>query len=268
MHIVVTNDDGVFEPGLLALAQALRQIPESKVSVVAPDRNWSVSGHVKTLTRPLRAWPVRLEDGSEALATDGAPSDCVAMALLGLVPQPVDLVVSGINPNANVGHDITYSGTVTAAMEAVIFGVPAIAVSLEREGAPLSQLDFAPAAQVARWVAEYVLTHGLPAEVLLNVNVPHRPLEALRGLRVTRLGRRVYRDALVKREDPWGRPYYWIGGGAPEGVAEPGTDIGALAEGAVSVTPIQMDMTAYGVLGDLRGGLEGLPGPWRTGQTG
>ena len=130
MHILVTNDDGVTAPGLLALATEMRRL--GVVTIVAPDRNWSASGHVKTLERPLRVKEIILPDGSKALASDGAPSDCVALALLGLLPEPVDLVVSGINPNENVGHDVTYSGTVTAAMEAVIGGIPGAAVSLYR----------------------------------------------------------------------------------------------------------------------------------------
>ena len=128
-HILVTNDDGVQAPGLLALAQEIRKL--GKVTVFAPDRNWSASGHVKTMDRPLRVREVTLADGSEAFTSDGAPSDCVALPLLGLLDEKVDLVVSGINPNANVGHDVTYSGTVTAAMEAVIDGIPGIAVSLD-----------------------------------------------------------------------------------------------------------------------------------------
>ena len=256
MHILVTNDDGVTAPGLLALAQALRRIPGAEVSVVAPHKNWSITGHVKTLHRPLRVWEVEMADGSRALASDGAPSDCVALALLGLVPQPVDLLVSGINPNANVGHDVTYSGTVTAAMEGAIFGVPSVAVSLDRRETPMRALDYRAAAEVARRVATWVLEHGLPSEVLLNVNVPHMPLEALKGVRLTRMGQRVYRDQLVRREDPWGKPYYWIGGEPPTGLPEEGTDIGALAQGYVSITPLQLDMTAYRAF-DALGALEG-----------
>jgi 5'-nucleotidase len=129
MHILVTNDDGVTAPGLLALAQAMREL--GQVSILAPDHNWSASGHVKTLDRPLRVKELTLADGTSALASDGAPSDCVSLALLGFLPEKVDLVVSGINPNANVGHDVTYSGTVTAAMEAAIGGVPGVAFSLD-----------------------------------------------------------------------------------------------------------------------------------------
>ena len=142
MHILVTNDDGVLAPGLLALAQEMRSL--GQVTILAPDRNWSASGHVKTLDRPLRVKEVILADGTPALATDGAPSDCVALALLGLLPEPVDLVVSGINPHANLGHDVTYSGTVTAAMEAAIGGVPGVAVSLHSPENHIGELELWP----------------------------------------------------------------------------------------------------------------------------
>jgi len=241
MRVLVTNDDGVQAPGLLALAQEMRKI--GQVTVFAPDRNWSASGHVKTMERPLRVREVRLADGSTALCTDGAPSDSVALALLGLV-KDVDLVVSGINPNANIGHDVTYSGTVTAAMEAVIAGVRGIAVSLDSPENHGGVLDYSLAARVARRMAESVMANGLPEGVLLNVNVPYLTEEELKGHLVTRQGLRVYRDALDRRIDPRGKPYYWIGGETPTGVDEPGTDFGALKAGYVSITPLQLDMTS------------------------
>lgn len=243
MHILVTNDDGVTAPGLLALVQAVKQL--GKVTVLAPDHNWSASGHVKTLHRPLRAKEVCLADGTPALASDGAPSDCVALALLGLIKEPIDLVLSGVNPYANIGHDLTYSGTVTAAMEAAIFGLPAAAFSLNSDDDTPQPLDYAAAGQVARLVAEKLLAHPMPPHILLNVNIPCLPFDQLRGMRLTRQGTRIYRDQLVPRSDPRGRPYYWIGGDAPTGVAEDGTDFGALAEGCVSITPVQLDLTAY-----------------------
>jgi 5'-nucleotidase len=246
MHILVTNDDGVHAPGLLALAQAMRQC--GQVSIVAPDRNWSGCGHVKTLNRPLRVREVRLMDGITALASDGAPSDCVAMAVMGLLPQKVDLVVSGINPMANMGHDVTYSGTVTAVMESIIWGVPGIAVSLDGGRRSESELDFTAAARIARFVVRNVLERGLPQGVFLNVNVPVLPAEAIKGIRPTRQGMRVYRDRLEQRQDPRGNDYYWIGGDMPGGVVEKGTDIGAVANGYVSVTPLQLNMTAHPAL--------------------
>ena len=243
MHILVTNDDGVYASGLLALAQGMRTL--GQVSILAPDRNWSASGHVKTMDRPLRVKDVTLADGTPALATDGAPSDSVALALLGVVKEKIDLVVSGINPNENIGHDVTYSGTVTAAMEAVIGGVPGIAFSLNSPEDKRLPLDYSTAAAVARRVAGKILAEGLPEGVLLNVNVPYLKLEEIKGFMITRQGLRVYRDALDARKDPRGRPYYWIGGEAPTGVIEEGTDFGALKAGYVSITPLQLDLTAW-----------------------
>lgn len=250
MHILVTNDDGVYAPGLLALAQEMRQIAE--VSILAPDQNWSASGHVKTMHRPLRVKEVTLADGSHAYASDGAPSDCVALALLGLIEKKIDLVVSGINPNANIGHDVTYSGTVTAAMEAVITGVPGMAVSLDSHENHHAHIDYSPAALLARKVAQNVLRFGLPPGVLLNVNVPFLPLEEIKGVKITRQGLRVYRDSLDRRVDPRGRPYYWIGGEAPTAIPEEGTDYGAIAAGYVSITPLQLDLTAWDVMDQLQ----------------
>lgn len=251
MHILVTNDDGVNAPGLLALTREVQAL--GRVTVLAPDHNWSASGHVKTMHRPLRVKDALLADGTRALASDGAPSDCVALALLGILEEPVDLVVSGINPNANLGHDVTYSGTVTAAMEAVIWGLPGVAISLDSPGNSLEVLDYGPAARLARRVAANVLRRGLPKGVLLNVNVPYLPDEQIKGVKITRQGLRVYRDRLDRRIDPRGRPYYWIGGEAPTGVPEEGTDFGALAEGYVSVTPLQLDLTACDALEELAG---------------
>ncbi len=250
MHILVTNDDGVFAPGLLALAQELRKIGD--VSILAPDHNWSASGHVKTLNRPLRAKPVTLADGSTALASDGAPSDCVALALMGVIEKTVDLVVSGINPNANIGHDVTYSGTVTAAMEAAIGNVSGIAVSLDAPEYFSGLLDYATAAHAARVVAKKMISNPLPKNILLNVNVPYLPVAELKGYRISRQGLRIYRDELVKREDPRGKPYYWIGGEAPTGVDEEGTDFGDLKAGYVSITPIQLDLTAHAMIDNIR----------------
>jgi len=248
-HILVTNDDGVMAPGLLALAQEMRKL--GKVSILAPDRNWSGGGHVKTLDRALRVKEFRLADGTQAFASDGAPSDCVALATLGYFKEPIDLVVSGINVGANLGHDVTYSGTVTAAMEAVIMGVPGVAVSLEVVEGHIGEVDYSAAARAAGKVVRQVIENGLPQEILLNVNVPFLPAEKIRGIMLTRQGLRVYHSRLDERVDPRNRPYYWIGGDAPTGLPERGTDVGALAEGFVSVTPMQLDMTAFRALTDL-----------------
>jgi 5'-nucleotidase len=267
MHILVTNDDGIAAPGLLALAEEMRQI--ANTSILAPDRNWSGGGHVKTLDRPLRIREVQLMDSVQGFASDGAPSDCVALALLGFIPEKIDLVVSGINPNANLGHDVTYSGTVTAAMEAVIWGIPAIAFSLDTEENHLGKLDYTPAAHIARKIVQTVSKRRLPAGILLNVNIPYRPLAEIKGVQITRQGLRVYRDRLDQRIDPRGRAYFWIGGDAPTGIPEKGTDFGALADGFVSITPLQLDLTAYPALHLLNtwnwDGAEALPedSPWR-----
>jgi 5'-nucleotidase len=243
MHILVTNDDGVLAPGLLALVQVARSLGE--VTVLAPDRNWSASGHVKTMDRPLRVKEVLLADGTTALASDGAPSDCVALALLGIIEHKIDLVLSGINPSANIGYDVTYSGTVTAAMEAVIGGIPGIAVSLDSPRELRSQLDYQPAASIIHDVVSWVFTEGLPPGVLLNVNVPCLPEEQIKGVRLTRQGLRIYRDSLERRLDPRGTPYYWIGGESPTALAEEGSDYTALIEGFVSITPLHLDLTDY-----------------------
>ena len=248
-HILVTNDDGVQAPGLLALVKEMRRL--GKVSALAPDRNWSGGGHVKTLDRALRVKEVRLADGTQAFASDGAPSDCVALGMLGFFKEAIDIVVSGINAGANLGHDVTYSGTVTAAMEAVIAGIPGVAVSLETMENHIGDIDYGPAARAASKVIRQVIENGLSNEILLNINVPFLPDEKLRGVILTRQGLRVYHSRLDERTDPRGKPYYWIGGDAPTGVPERGTDVGALAEGFVSVTPLQLDLTAYRALTDL-----------------
>jgi 5'-nucleotidase len=250
MHILVTNDDGVNAPGLAALAAAMR--PFGDVTVLAPDRNWSGAGHVKTLHRPLRVRPALMSDGSPALCSDGAPSDCVALAMLGVVKDRphFDLVVSGINPYGNLGHDVTYSGTVTAAMEAVIAGVPGFAFSLAADDTTV-EWNYDEAAAIAARIVGAALRRGLAPSLLLNVNIPCGLAAAEATVRVTRLGLRLYRDALDERLDPRGRAYYWIGGDYPTGVPDDGTDFGALADGCVSVTPLQLDLTAYRVAQEL-----------------
>jgi 5'-nucleotidase len=243
VHILITNDDGVQSRGLLTLSQSLGGLAD--VTVFAPSHNWSAAGHNKTMHKPLRVDEVTLADGRAAFSSNGTPSDCVALATLGVVERAVDLVVSGINSGANLGQDITYSGTVAGAMEATIAGLPAVAVSLNCHD---SEADFHPAAEAARVVVAIALELGLPRGVFLNVNVPPLQLEAIRSARLTRLGRRVYRDVLVRRLDPRGRPYYWIGGDPPSGEPDPDTDIWAVDAGFVSVTPVHMDMTAYTLL--------------------
>jgi len=246
-HFLITNDDGVNAPGILALAQAMREIGD--VTILAPHRNWSISGHNKTMHKPLRVWSVTLADGSEALTTDGSPSDCVALAAMGLIERPIDAVISGINTRPNLGDDITYSGTVAAAMEGAISGYLSLAVSMA-EGEPRY---WQTAGHIAARVADKMLRNGgLPERTLLNINVPNLTEEELHGCQITRLGKRCYHDELVVRYDPAGRPYYWIGGEPPTSKLEPGTDVYALAHGYASITPIALDMTDKTLLATLR----------------
>jgi 5'-nucleotidase len=249
-EILVTNDDGITAPGLLALAKAASKL--GRVTVLAPDRNWSGMGHVKTINRPLRVREVIMEDGRKAYASDGAPSDCVALGLLGYFGTGFDLVVSGINPQPNFGHDVTYSGTVTAAMEAIINGVPAIAFSLGSRENHLGLVDYQSAAKISQQIITKTLEHGLPDGILLNVNIPYLGQGEIKGYKITSQGQRVYHSRLDQRVDPRGNPYFWISGDAPSGVPRTGTDIGALQSGYVSITPLQLDLTAY----PARSGLE------------
>jgi len=245
-RILVTNDDGIDSLGLLALKQALE--PVGHVEVVAPETNQSAVGHGKTMMRPLRVRERKLADGSTGWSVDGSPTDCVALATLGFFDEPFDLVASGINYGANLGDDVTYSGTVSAAMEAVIAGLPAFAISQEY----VDRMDFELASIAARSVARQVLEHGLHRGELLSVNVPAVAPAECEGIEVTRLGDRVYQDELIRRVDPRGTPYYWIGGQPPTGLGMPGTDIHAVVNRRVSVTPIHLDLTGRRLLRELK----------------
>jgi 5'-nucleotidase len=254
--ILITNDDGVESRGLLALRQALDPIGDT--TVVAPDTNQSAVGHQKTLMRPLRGRERTLGDGSLAYSVDGSPTDAVSLAFLGYFGHGFDLVASGINYGANLGDDITYSGTVSAAMEAVINGCPAFAISQEYYEHP----DFSLAATAALVVARNILEHGLSRGELINVNVPAVPIEECEGIEVTRLGRRVYQDQLIERVDPRGIPYFWIGGPPPSGLAVPGTDFHAVVHRRIAITPIHLDLTGRRLLRRLKTWawpLEGAP---------
>jgi len=244
--ILITNDDGIESRGLLALKQALDQLGDT--TVVAPDTNQSAVGHTKTLMRPLRVRERVLGDGSLGLSVDGSPTDAVSLAFLGYFGHGFDLVASGINYGANLGDDITYSGTVSAAMEAVINGCPAFAISQEYYEHP----DFTLAAQTAVAVARNILEHGLSPGELINVNVPAVTPEEFAGVEVTRLGKRVYQDQLIQRVDPRGIPYFWIGGPPPSGLAVPGTDFHAVVNRRVAVTPIHLDLTGRRLLRRLK----------------
>ncbi len=249
MEILITNDDGIYAPGIRALVDAAR--PLGTVTVIAPDRNWSACGHQKSLGRPLRADPVALFDGIEAYAIDGGPSDCTAMAGLGFLKKKIDLVLSGINPSANVSRDTTYSGTVNAALEATIWDMKGIAFSIDAGSVKPDAVDFSAAQQVVRHTVETFLSNELPPFTVLNVNIPYFPGEAIKGYKVTRSGMRVYRNELDIRIDPFGRPYHWFGGLPPTGDTESGTDCGEIFRGYVSITPVHLDLTAYETMAAL-----------------
>jgi 5'-nucleotidase len=234
--LLLTNDDGVHASGLAALATALGELGD--VYVIAPEREQSACGHALTLHRPLRV--DRLEE--RRFAVNGTPSDCVNLGVLGFLQEKPVLVVAGVNHGSNLGDDVTYSGTVSAAMEGTLLGVPSIAVSLVSGG------EFAQAAAVARLIAMRVLVAGLPRKTLLNVNVPAHPAQ---GIRLTRLGHRVYSEKIVEQKDPRGRTHYWIGAGEPEWEELHGTDMGAIHEGYISVTPLHLDLTNHRALDQL-----------------
>lgn len=242
-NILISNDDGVQAPGLLTLKQALHTVGD--VYVLAPETNWSASGHSRTLDKPMRISQVQLADGSKAFACNGSPADCVALALHGALDLKFDLVVGGINNGYNLANDISYSGTVSCAREAAIFSVPGIAVSTAHGRQAQNDLGEVRtmAAEVAAEVVKKVLQNGMERGTILNVNIPGVSRAQLRGIEVTRMGWRSYQDELIRREDPYGHPYYWLSGWGTVDEEIAGTDVHAIANHFVSVTPIALDMT-------------------------
>ncbi len=243
-RILISNDDGVHARGIKTLRKALEQIAD--VTVVAPDRERSGASHSLTMDVPLRTH--RIKDN--IIGVDGTPTDCVLLALKLLLPEPPDLVVSGINRGPNMGDDVTYSGTIAAAMEATLMGIPAIAVSLCR--CESGAFDYEASAEIAREVALMVLERGLPLGTLLNVNVPNMPRDEITGVEIARQGKQIYEEAVVEKQDPRGRTYYWIGGQLTSWEPEPDTDYAAVSEGLVSITPIHLDLTDYQAMDVLR----------------
>lgn len=246
MNILLTNDDGVLAEGLIALREAVK--PLGRVAVVAPDRPRSACGHSITLHKPLRVAQHRLPDGTVAHSTTGTPSDCVTLAILDIMKSdPPDLVISGINHGPNLGWDLTYSGTVSAAMEAAILGLQAFSISVAWRLEPVDSaeedtpaIDFGPAARFAAELATHLRSEPLPRHTLLNVNVPTGQPACVQ---ITHQGIRRYPGKVDKRVDPSGRAYYWLGGDKPEDFLEPGSDVTAIAEGRISITPIHLDLT-------------------------
>ena len=251
-RILVTNDDGIHARGIHVLAEAMAELGE--VHIICPDRERSAVSHSFTMHSPLR---VRRID-ERIMVLDGTPTDCVMFAILGYFEEKPDLVISGINNGPNLGDDVIYSGTVAAAHEGKIMGIPSFAISLNcrfGDDSPLGSKHVETAGRVARVLAERILAAGLPPSTFLNVNVPNVPPEELRGVRITKLGQRVYNDRIIWRKDPMGKDYFWIGGEEPTWIEEPGTDFEALLSGCVSVTPLGQSLTHFTTLAEL-GGVE------------
>jgi 5'-nucleotidase len=246
MKILLTNDDGIYAAGLWALFEELRE--RHDISVVAPDRERSAIGHAITLYQPLRANVVSVNGGCQGYAVNGTPADCIKLGLMELMKTKPDIVISGINPGANVGVNINYSGTVAAAKEAALFGIPAIAVSVQAAGSP----HYGDAARFVARLVETIREKGLPFGTILNVNCPDLPLAEVSGVRVSRQGIRLFADRFDKRMDPRDRPYYWQGcdPGPDEGHSDMDTSV--LYNNFISITPIKCDMTDYDMMEILR----------------
>jgi 5'-nucleotidase len=233
--ILVTNDDGVYSPGIQTLAKRMREL--DTVVIVAPDRERSAAGHSMTLHRPLL-----IEEIKESVySVNGTPTDCVNIAVKGMLKETPRLVVSGINKGPNLGDDITYSGTVAGAIEGTMLGIPSFSISL----AAREDFHFSEAAEVAFRTAVRIFEQGLSAGSLLNINVPNLSLSEIQGTRITRLGKRIYHQMTVERIDPRGKKYYWIGGGEPDWEREEGTDFDAIDRKMISITPLHLDLTDY-----------------------
>jgi 5'-nucleotidase len=245
--ILVTNDDGVYSPGIQMLAKRMREL--DTVVIVAPDRERSAAGHSMTLHRPLLIEEIK----ESVFSVNGTPTDCVNIAVKGMLKETPRLVVSGINKGPNLGDDITYSGTVAGAIEGTLLGIPSFAISL----AARENFHFAEAAEVAFQTAARILEEKLSAGTLLNINVPNVAFSEMRGTHITRLGKRIYHQMTVERIDPRGKKYYWIGGGEPDWEREEGTDLDAIDRNMISITPLHLDLTDYDSFDKLKS-LEGM----------
>ncbi len=246
--ILVTNDDGVYSSGLMALFNAIKEL--GKAIVVAPDREQSAAGHSLTIHRPIRVDEIR----EDIYAINGTPTDCVTIGIGKILKKMPDLVVSGINKGGNLGDDITYSGTVSAAIEGTILGVHSFAISMVGE----RSFHFDTASMFASKIARVVLNKGLPKDTLLNINVPNVQSDAIQGVRFTKQGKRVFDNGILETFDPWGRKHFWIGGGNP--LWEPGdnTDFHAVDDHYISITPVHLDLTNYEALAYLSKAWKGM----------
>jgi 5'-nucleotidase len=250
-RILVTNDDGIGAPGLAALVEALTRV--GRVAVVAPDRQQSAVGHALTVSEPLRAFAMPWEGTELCYAVNGTPADCVKLAVSVLLPWRPDVVLSGINHGRNTAVNILYSGTVSAATEAALLGIPAMAISLDTYA---MEADFRAAAAIAVRLVELLPQLQLPERTLLNVNVPAIPAEHIRGVRVTHQGRSLWRDWYERRQDPWGREYFWLAGEYELCDSDPDADDVALVQGYISITPIRFELTDTATAQRLKGILE------------
>lgn len=250
MRILLTNDDGIYAPGIHAVKKALD--PLGEVFMVAPERPRSAAGHSITLHKPLRVTPLTLPNGMQGWAVSGTPTDCVTLGYEIVLENRCDMVVSGINNGPNLGWDLTYSGTVAAAFEGAVLGIPAIAASVTAQGVPGDSIDFQPAAAFIAELVQRLLVDPMPIHTFLNVNVPHVPADQIAGVNITHQGRREYVDRIEMRLDPNGRPYYWQGGSIREDTPDPRSDVHAILEKRISVTPVQLDLTDYTLLDHLR----------------
>lgn len=246
MNILLTNDDGIHAQGLWTLYDVLTR--RHRVTVVAPDRERSAVGHGITLHQPIRTTRITVNNGSKGYAVDGTPVDCIKMGLMEILGTRPDIVISGINPGANVGVNINYSGTVAAAKEAALYKVPAMAVSI----AGHKPVDYKFAAHFTTILAENVHKKGLPFGTILNVNIPDIPVEKIEGVRISKQGTSLYTEHLDKRIDPRNRTYYWHGRDSQTAFTNPDIDGAALEENFISITPIKCDMTDYTMLEELK----------------
>lgn len=245
MIVLLTNDDGINADGIQALKTAFQAVPGAEVFVVAPDRERSASGHAITIHHPLQVEEVDPgEAGGRSFAVNGTPADCVKLGVKALLPEPPQIVVSGINRGPNLGTDVFYSGTVSAAVEGIILGIPSIAVSLTA----FEDLDYGYAAEFAVYLAGEVFRRGLPENTLLNVNIPPLAEEEIAGVAVTRLGKRPYENVFERRFDPRGKLYFWLAGENLALNGGPDTDVGSIKDNLVSVTPIHLDLTNHVVV--------------------
>ena len=242
MHILLSNDDGYLAQGLIALAEGLQEFAE--ISVVAPDKNRSAASNSLTLEMPLRAQQV----GNGFIKVDGTPTDCVHLAITGLLKTEPDMVFAGINHGANLGDDVLYSGTVAAATEGRFLGLPAVAISMVSS----DPQNFDTAVKVAGMILQRLLEQPLAKDILLNVNVPDLPWSEVKGFQSTRLGQRHKAEPVIETQDPRGKVIYWVGPPGAEQDAGPGTDFYAINQGYVSVTPLQLDLTRYDALDTLK----------------